>query len=198
MLRISQFTLNFVVNSAWQVTIIFVVAAVAAWLVRNGPARYRHTLWVIALIACLVAPLLTTTRVVPEWISSFQIVSSASNPVKLESVGPVVNSNGFEPDHTVNRTGSQRRTTVTTTPRSILLLAFGYALFIFIRALRLVRFWVRKEKLRQSATDRGMTAEIEASAQRCRDLLNVPEAPVRLSASHSRTVARNSVSAMRC
>ena len=66
MLRISEFILNFVLNSVWQVTAIFVVAAAASWLLRNGPARYRHTLWIVALVASLVVPLLTVTRVVPE------------------------------------------------------------------------------------------------------------------------------------
>jgi hypothetical protein len=74
MLRISEFILNFVLNSAWQVPAIFVIAALASWLLRNGPARYRHTLWVIALVVSLVVPLLTATRVVPDWVSSFQVV----------------------------------------------------------------------------------------------------------------------------
>jgi len=54
MLRISEFILNLVLNSAWQVTVIFVIAAFASWLLRNGPARYRHTLWLIALVGSLV------------------------------------------------------------------------------------------------------------------------------------------------
>jgi bla regulator protein blaR1 len=179
MLRISEFILNFVLNSAWQVTAIFLVAAVASWLLRNGPARFRHTLWVIALVASLVVPLLTATRVVPEWLSSFQVVSPSSTPAKLEVVAGQSNS---EFDLTVDHTSRRRSTTVTTTPRSVLYLALGYLVFIFIRVLRLARFWRRKEKLRRSASNTGITPEIEAAAQRCRDLLNVDEAPVKLSA----------------
>ena len=80
MLRISEFSLNFVLNSVWQGTAIFVVAGVASWLLRNAPARYRHTLWIIALVASLIVPLLTVTRVVPEWISSFQVVATPTKP----------------------------------------------------------------------------------------------------------------------
>lgn len=181
MLRISEFILNFVLNSAWQVAAIFAVATLASWLLKNGPARYRHTLWVITLVACLVVPLLTTTRVVPEWISSFQIVSSHSPSAKLENVGPSVSETGSENDLTVNRTNGQRRTTVATTPRSVLLLALGYALFIVLRLFRLARFWHRKEKLRRSATRSGVTPQIQAAAQRCRDLLGVAESQVNLS-----------------
>jgi len=178
--RISEFILNFVLNSIWQVTAIFVVAAVASWLLRNGPARYRHTLWIIALVASFVVPLLTVTRFVPDWISSFQVVAAPSQP---ENVVRVQNPNGSEFNFTADHTSSSRRsTTVKTTQRSVWLLSLGYLVFIFMRALRLARFWRRKEKLRRSASRAGVTPEIEAAAQQCRNLLNVREAPVTLSA----------------
>ena len=81
MLRTSEFVLNFILNSCWQIAVIFAVAAIGAWLLKNGPARYRHALWIVALTACLVVPLLTATRFVPAWVSSFQIVApSARHP----------------------------------------------------------------------------------------------------------------------
>ena len=179
MLRISEFILNFVLNSVWQVTAIFVVAAVTAWLLKNGPARYRHVLWMIALVACLVVPLLTATRVVPEWISSLEVAASSSNPSTL---APVVTHSSSEFDPAVDHVSRRRSTTVTTTPRSVLLLALGYGIFVFFRALRLIRFWRRKERLRQSASPIGVTPQIEAAAQRCRNLLNVTHSPVAISA----------------
>ena len=180
MLRLSEFILNFVLNSVWQVTAIFLVAAVASWLLRNGPARYRYTLWMIALVACFVAPLLTTTRAVPEWIASLQVVPSNSTPAPT---GQVVGQNSSDNSLLVDHTSRSRRSmTVNTTRSSVLYLAFGYFVFVFMRALRLARFWRRKEKLSRSASDTGVTVEIEAAAQRCRELLNVAEAPVRLSA----------------
>src|ERR1041384_8029888 len=123
MLRISEFILNFVLNSVWQVTAIFVVAAVASWLLRNGPARYRHTLWMIALIASLVVPLLTVTRFVPDWISSFQVVAAPSRP---ENVVRVESPSGSEVNFTVDHTSSSRRsTTVRPTQRSVLFLSLA-------------------------------------------------------------------------
>jgi hypothetical protein len=71
-MRPSEFILNFVLNSAWQIVAIFVVASLVSWLLRNGPARYRHTLWVIAMLASLVVPLLTATRFVPAFVSDFK------------------------------------------------------------------------------------------------------------------------------
>lgn len=136
----------------------------------------------IALVACLVVPLLTATRVVPEWISSLP-VAGVSEPVKLESVASAVVQASSEFDPAVDHVSRRRSTTVTTTPRSVLFLAFGYGVFVLFRALRLARFWRRKEKLRRTASLVGVTPEIESAAQRCRDLLNVAAAPVTLSAS---------------
>lgn len=49
MVRSSEFILNFVLNSCWQIAVIFVIAAPGAWLLKNAAARYRHALWIVAL-----------------------------------------------------------------------------------------------------------------------------------------------------
>ncbi len=166
MLRTSEFILNFILNSCWQIAVIFAITALAAWLLRNGPARYRHALWIVALTASLVAPMLTATRFVPAWVSNVS-VSAPSRPIPVSAEDLVV-------DHI----GSPRRKTVITSTSSVLILSFAYILLICGRAIRLARFWRRKEKLRRSATRTGLAPEIELVAQRCRSLLNVKHAPV--------------------
>src|SRR4051794_38252611 len=80
MLRISEFIVNFVLNSCWQIAAVAGMAFIAARLLKNGPARYRHALWVFALVMSLLVPLLTTTRFVSSWISNFQVFSSRTEP----------------------------------------------------------------------------------------------------------------------
>jgi beta-lactamase regulating signal transducer with metallopeptidase domain len=172
MLRISEFVLNFILNSFWQSAVIFAIAAVGAWLLRDAPARYRHALWIVALIACLVVPLLTATRFVPAWVSSFQI-AAPTVPV-TNAVATVSSDEAVNVDHI----GSLRRKTVTTSNRSILILSLVYVLLICGRGLRLARFWQRKEKLRRSATRTGIAPEIELVAQRCSSLLKVENVPI--------------------
>jgi len=169
MLRTSEFVLNFILNSCWQIAVIFAVAAIGAWLLKNGPARYRHALWIVALTACLVVPLLTATRFVPAWVSSFQIVAPSA-PV----TNAIVNSEGLNVDHV----GPARRKTVTTSTRNVQILSLIYGLLICGRAITLARFWQRKEKLRKSATRTGIAPDIELIAQRCRNLLDVRHVPV--------------------
>ena len=172
MLRTSEFVLNFILNSFWQIAVIFGIAVVGAWLLKNAPARYRHTLWIVALVACLVVPLLTATRFVPALVSSFQI---AASPTPVHDVTPaVVHSEELNVDHI----GSSRRKTVITSTSSVLLLSLAYALLICGRGIRLARFWQRKERLRRSVTCTGIAPEIELVAQRCRNLLNVMPVPL--------------------
>ncbi|HJS24249.1 MAG TPA: M56 family metallopeptidase [Pyrinomonadaceae bacterium] len=171
MLRTSEFILNFILNSCWQIAVIFAISAVGAWLLKNGPARYRHALWIVGLTACLVVPLLTATRFVPVWVSSFQI-AAPSTPVT--NVVANVRSEDLNVDHIV----SSRRKTVTTSSSSVLILSLVYALLICGRGIRLARFWQRKEKLRKSASSTSIGPEVEVVAHRCSNLLNVKHVPV--------------------
>jgi len=161
MLKTSEFILNFVVNSCWQIAAIVAVTSLAAWLLRNGPARYRHALWVVALLSSLIVPLLTATHVVSAW-----------NSTEPSAVAPGrVNNSGPQEDFNVDHIGARRTTTVTTTPRIVLFLALAYALFILVRAIRLARFWQRKERLCKTATRTGLAPEVIGAAERCRELL---------------------------
>jgi len=168
MLRNSEFILNFVLNACWQIATIFVVAALASWLLKNAPARYRHTLWTVTLVACVVVPLLTASRFVPEKISRLQTVTPQ---VQFSTADATHGTSAV--DENVHHIGSPRRKIVATTNRSVLLLALAYALFLTARGIRLGRFWRRKERLRRSATYLDVPHTIEAAAQRCRQLLGV-------------------------
>ena len=173
MLRTSEFILNFVLNSVWQIATIVAVAALASRLLRNGPARYRHVLWVFTLAVSLAVPLLAATRYVPELISNVQVQTepSAVAPGHAANVGSPV-------DSSVDHIGTRRTTTITATPRRILFLTFAYALFVLVRGIRLARFWQRKERLRQTATRNGLTPALDAAAARCRDLLRIRDVAV--------------------
>ncbi|HJU92374.1 MAG TPA: M56 family metallopeptidase [Pyrinomonadaceae bacterium] len=166
----SEFIFNFALNACWQIVAIFAVAALASWLLRNGPARYRHTLWVVSLIACLVVPLLTATRFVPEWVSSVQVVAPQTAPVQTAAEQSL--NNDFSVEHLVTR----RTRPVSTTTRTALFLALAYVLVVVFRGIRLARFWRRKEMLRRSAISAGLPPEIELIAKRCRTIFRVDAA----------------------
>src|SRR5262245_59855506 len=172
-MHFNEFFVNFVLNSAWQIAAIFVVALLVSWLLRNGPARYRHTLWLVVMIASLAAPIMTTTRFVPAVVSSFQITAPPAPLVTNAAETSQVSS--FE-DLEFDHTGTSRRKTLNLWPRDIALLAFLYAVFFSARSARLARFWLLQRQLRQSVTDLVLPSEIEAAGRRCRSLLSTSAA----------------------
>ncbi len=181
MLRTSEFILNFVLNSAWQIAVIFALAAPAARLLRNGPARYRYTLWMVALSVSLIVPLLTITRFVPDWISESQPFAVVPSSTRIENAAPVLTKSDLEAEPVIDRTAGSRQRVLNTQPRSVLVLALVYFLFIGVRAIRLVRFWRRKEALRRSASSDQIPFEVEAVARRCRELLQLGDVRVAVS-----------------
>jgi beta-lactamase regulating signal transducer with metallopeptidase domain len=48
--------LTFLLNALWQVAAVFAAAALGDRLLRRGPARYRHALWLGATLASLLLP----------------------------------------------------------------------------------------------------------------------------------------------
>ena len=168
MLRTSEFILNFVLNSCWQIAAIVAVAALASLLLKNGPARYRHALWIVALVTSLTVPVLTASHVVPA-LNSTEPSAVAPGNVSISSPQEELN---------VDHIGTRRTRTVTTTPRLVLFLTLGYILFVFGRGIRLARFWRRKERLRKTATRMGLTPAVTTAAARCRELLGIRDVTV--------------------
>src|SRR6185436_708095 len=57
----SQLLLTFLLNASWQVVLITAAAALCDWLLRGVPSRYRHALWVIALVLSVLVPALSVS-----------------------------------------------------------------------------------------------------------------------------------------
>src|SRR5260370_25283627 len=63
MQTMDRFVLTFVINSLWQTTLVVVIAACCARLMRNMEARYQHIVWVAALVLGLILPLTSPGRI---------------------------------------------------------------------------------------------------------------------------------------
>jgi beta-lactamase regulating signal transducer with metallopeptidase domain/HEAT repeat protein len=170
MTRASEFLLNFLVNSTWQTAGIFALAAVGTRLLRNCSAHYRHIVWLTALFMCLVAPVITVTQVVPTWSIAFrsEAVIASSETTQAMAATPD-GDDGVAPLDHMRRRSSQ--VAVTATPREMRLIAAAYLLFLGLCAIRFVRLWTTKERLRRSVTFDGLTAPIHITLKRCIALL---------------------------
>lgn len=160
MISASEFMLNYVVNASWQTVAVVLVAALGSYLLRNAPARYRHVLWLAALASCLLVPLLTATH----------------RPSPYEAISitppPATNANP-QSDLSVAHLTKPRTRVVNTTSHTAQWLILTYSLFVAWRAITLVRFWRRKERLRRSATVAGLPPQVEQAAQRCRTIFRL-------------------------
>ena len=56
---LSRLVSTFLLNAFWQVSLVTALTAIAAHLLRNAAARYRHALWVIGLGLAFLLPLTT-------------------------------------------------------------------------------------------------------------------------------------------
>src|SRR6476661_6262370 len=155
----SEFISNYVVNASWQIAAITVVAATAAVLLRNGPARYRHLLWLAALVLSTIVPLLGTPRAIPVDNSVFSLTQQATS----SSPAPV----SPEPDLSLSRLTTRRARVFNATSSTMVWLTIAYLLLVAWRVIRLGRFWVKKERLRRSAIFHGLASGVVQIAQRC-------------------------------
>jgi len=167
---ISEFVLNYVVNATWQIAVIGSVAALGSLLLRNGPARYRHVLWLAALSLCVVVPFFTAAPVWPA-NQSQQAATLNDPPIPLGHVST-------EPEIPVSHLTKRRTQVVSTTPRIALWLTFAYGLFLAWGGIRLVRFWRRKERLKRSTEFAELTREAEGVARRCRAIFGIKEVEI--------------------
>ena len=158
----NEFILNFLVNSAWQIAAIFMLAVVGTYLLKNCSAHYRYIVWITALFLCLIAPVITATQIVT-WRS--HVIPSASQ-IRVE------NEDNLAPvNHTQRRRSSQ--VVVNTTPQNMQLIAAAYFIFLGLCALRFMRLWRTKERLRRSVSFTGLTPSIEIALKRCMALFGI-------------------------
>lgn len=172
---ISNFVLNYVVNATWQIAAISAVAALGSLLLRSGPARYRHLLYLSALVLCVVVPLLSMTPTTSADLSQ-QYAAVSDLQIPLGRVSP-------EPDIPIAHLTKRRTQVFSTTAQTALWFAFAYALFITWRGIRLVRFWRQKERLRRSTSLGELTPDAERVARRCRAILGIKTVEVAQSSS---------------
>lgn len=194
MTSVSEFVLNYVVNATWQIAVITLVAALGSVLLKHGPSRYRHVLWLAALALCVAVPLLNVAPI-------GSVVEAPSTNAPLATAPTAVPANqsradvpSLTPQNALGRVNAEpdspfltkRRThVVSTTSQTTLWLTLAYALFITWRLIRLIRFWRRKEKLRSSASLAGLTPAAERAAQRCRSIFKIKNVAVAQSSSRT-------------
>jgi beta-lactamase regulating signal transducer with metallopeptidase domain len=200
--RISEAIPTFLLNAAWQVGAVALVASACARCLRDAPALLRHSLWVAALTLSVALPLLSlctssSAQPTPEAIHVFPAepareapgaVTQPSRPPAADVPAVSVHeasTNVFSPARVLR----QRRHTLTSPPALPLALAACYLLFLLSRVAVLYRAWQRTQSLRRSALSLEVPSRLAAVAERCRAAFGLRRLDVRCSFQASVPVA---------
>ncbi|MCA1631769.1 MAG: hypothetical protein LC774_15865 [Acidobacteria bacterium] len=190
---------TFLLNAAWQVTAVALVASACARLLREAPARLRHSLWVAALALSVALPLLglagtSSVQPTPESVRVFSTESAHEPsdettrlpraPVASAPAVSVVEA-GSANYFPLARLRRQRRQTLTSAPALPLALAACYLLFLLFRVAALWRAWRRTERLRRSARALEVSSRLGAVAERCRAAFGLRRIEIRTSPTSS-------------
>src|ERR1044072_5905273 len=161
MRTISQLLLTFLLNSVWQIALIASLASISAWLLRNSAARYRHWIWVAALLLSVIVPLTTSSDILTSSFSRAQQVQTAAlqptippiaigNARNFEFTGPTVPSDTF----LLNASLAAGLTLV-------------YSLVLLYGAVRLFRAFYLTRKLRLNAVEADENDQLSSLIRKC-------------------------------
>jgi TonB family protein len=157
----AEYFLSFLLNASWQMALVAVVASFADLLLRKTMARYRHRVWVAALMLSLALPLLTSLRPL---LKSTTLTSSAP---PVEAVAPVVVTADIpETNPTAAATIARPRLEIGAGVAAVLLTIF--LVFLSYRAARFGRAWIRTRAAKRQALPFDESHRVHAIASECR------------------------------
>jgi TonB family protein len=177
----AQVVMTFLLNASWQIVLVAAAAAVCDWVLRGAPARYRHAVWVVALLLALIVPALSLSSYLARspGMSNTAATRIESTPVVIttirsldgeeiepaESKAPVADAatkplhgNWFSPVR-LNRNAAAA-------------LFALYVLLVLYASVRLFRAWLRTRRLVKSALLFELTEFVQVIIKNCERAIN--------------------------
>lgn len=151
----------FLLNALWQVPAVVLAASLGERLLRRGPARFRHALWLVALASCVLLP---AASLIPE---ASPVLPSAPEmrfeaPAGEPQPAPVFPMPELPP----------------VLPGTVAVL---YGLFFAAGVFRLGRSWWKARTLARTAAPAVLSEEADAIARRCCSAFGLEEVDLRVS-----------------
>jgi TonB family protein len=156
----AEYFLSFLLNASWQVALVAVVASFADLLLRGTVVRYRHRVWVVALLLSLALPLLTSMRPL---LKNAPLMPTAP---PIEAVAPVVVADIPESNTTAVATTARPRLEIGVGVAAGLLTIF--LVFLSYRAVRFARAWARTRAAKHQALPFDAGHRVHAIVSECR------------------------------
>lgn len=166
---ISKLVVSFLLNGAWQITVIATAGVFCdARLRHRMPSRYRHVLWVVCLGASVCVPLATLC---------LQVYAGGSIAPLTQASGPSAADLSGTNGGMLYRFHARSRGVFF--PANLLaVLVSSYAVFLIFRAAGFGRSYLRTVGIRKRAYPRTMPAKLSQVWQECSGKFSVPPIPV--------------------
>ena len=158
----SQLLLTFLLNACWQIALVAALASFSSWLLRNSAARFRHWIWVAALLLSLGIPVTTSWQILTP--ANLTATAFQTNTTKQPEIQPLV---------TVNTAGAELRNLSVSTEAfllnrttAIVLLSIYFAIVLF-SLLRLLQAWATTKQLKNGAVPLSGDKHVEEILTQC-------------------------------
>jgi beta-lactamase regulating signal transducer with metallopeptidase domain/uncharacterized membrane protein YkoI len=165
-MKTSELLLTFLLNAIWQIPLIASAAALGAWLLNQASAKYRHWVWVAALLLSLLVPSFATSRLglnnqpatvarenipVGQWTA---VNFSAESFTAARPTAAVESSSAF----LLNTLVAQAIIAV-------------YVAFLAFGLFRLIRAWRVTRRITNSAREAEASEALDAVLAKCQHLI---------------------------
>lgn len=169
--KISYAVLTFLLNSLWQIALIYLTASLFARLMRSAPARHVHCLWVLALVMSLALPL---------WSLSGFGRDASTDAASSADTETMAGTTAFIPGVWMKAAtavqlplGADQNSAIPYAPGLSLALTICFGLLIFRRLWALRQGWRATVQMRREAFQREMSPLMCETIERCRAALGV-------------------------
>jgi bla regulator protein blaR1 len=162
MRTISQLLLTFLLNSVWQIALIASLALISAWLLRNSAARYRHWIWVAALLLSVGVPLTTSSDILTVTFSRAQQVQTAT--YLQPTIPPIAIGNARVFEFTAPKVPADA---FLLSASLAVGLTLAYSLVLLYGAVRLFRAFYLTRKLRLNAVEADENDQFSSLIRKC-------------------------------
>ena len=164
MRTISQLLLTFLLNACWQIPLIAALATFCDWLLRRSAARYRHLLWVAALLISFVVPATTSSRILMDGFAS-ATPSQQAGAIEQGSVKP---DDPTFSAQTKSPVASGPATSAIQLSRNLAAsLILLYFIFLSYRTYKLALAWKMTRVIRLTALPIKPSESVESIVARC-------------------------------
>jgi beta-lactamase regulating signal transducer with metallopeptidase domain/uncharacterized membrane protein YkoI len=160
----SQLILTLLLNACWQIPLVAILASLGSQLLRHSSTRYRHWLWVSALLLAFMIPAITSLRVVVENFPSTNVVQETG--FERDLVQPVMADQQVSKSSAILPPGNSAFQLNRNLALALLLTYFA---ILFYRSLKLIQAWQTTRNIRRTAVEFELNDGISEAFAKCQN-----------------------------